>query len=292
MAKPVVIAHRGASGYRPENTLAAFEFGIQQGADGIEFDLVATKDDHLVIRHENALSSTTNISRLPEFAKHQRVGIVEDVKVTDWFSEDFSLDEIKKLRAIERIPDLRPGSAKFDEQFSIPALNEVLNSEFLSHKTMVVEIKRGSHTEKLSLHIGELAAQEILKSKVYEHNVNLIIESFDHEILMGAKKSMEALNLEAKYFFALDDTKLAEVDIVKLSMGLDGLAISMPMLFSSDSWVRAAHGVGLDIWVYTARAEQAQTSIEEYYEHIIQTGVDGIFADQPDLLARVLADRG
>jgi glycerophosphoryl diester phosphodiesterase len=290
--KPKVIAHRGACGYRPENTLEAFELGLAQGADGIEFDLVNTADGVLVIRHENALSETTDIEQHPEFSAFKRDGIVSDRARTDWFSEDMSLQEIKTLRAIERMPDLRPGSAKFDSKFEVPSFEELLGCDFIKDKIVVVEIKPGTHTKVLTQHIGRLTAQNIAKSNVIARPVELVIESFDAEILMDAKAQLEIEGIPAQYFFAIDSTKIVDCDLKQLAADFDGLSIATHMLLSSDTWVKSCHELGLQVWVYTARAEKATTTIEAYYEELIQTGVDGIFADQPDLLRRVLDERG
>ncbi len=287
MAKPLVIGHRGASGYRPENTLEALELAVSQGVDGLEFDLVVTKDQQLAIRHENALSGTTNISSLTEFIGMKRTGVVEGEEIVDWFSEDLNLAQIKQLRAVERLADLRPGSAKFDNQFEIPTFAELLEQRFISGKILVCEIKAGSHLEVLKEPIGELVSQVIKKS---DADVSFIIESFDYEILLGAKQAMLEADLQAGYFLALDYVSLESTDLGILQTQVNGLAISLAMLRSEPGWVTKAHDAGLAIWVYTARAEDAQTSIEAYYEEIIQSGVDGIFADQPDLLRRVLQD--
>lgn len=291
-AVPLVIAHRGASGYRPENTLASFELGIIQGADGVELDVVNTKDSKLIIRHENILSQTTNIQEFELFASFKRAGNLEEELHSDWYSEDLTLQEIKSIRAIERIPDLRPGSSKFDGHFEIPTLAEVLDSEFLSNKILVIEIKSGSHLAVLSEGIGKLTAQAIVASSVITNNVELYIESFDHDLLLQTKEEFQKAGIQAKYFFAIDSTKIVDVDLVELAKVFDGLSIATHMLLSADTWVESCHELGLKVWVYTARAENATTTIEAYYEELIQTGVDGIFADQPDLLRRVLDERG
>ncbi|MGH8501132.1 MAG: glycerophosphodiester phosphodiesterase family protein [Gammaproteobacteria bacterium] len=122
----IVIGHRGASGFRPEHTLSAYAVAIKQGADFIEPDLVATKDGHLIARHENDLTGTTDVSEHPEFADRQTTKMIDGVEVTGWFSEDFTLAEIKTLRARERIPDVRPQNALFDDRFEIPTLEEVI----------------------------------------------------------------------------------------------------------------------------------------------------------------------
>jgi len=289
---PLVIAHRGASGYRPENTLAAFELGINQGADGIEFDVVNTKDSKLVIRHENLLSQTTNIRYLEAFAGLERAGNLGEETHSDWYSEDLTLEEIKSLRAIERVPDLRPGSSKFDGQFEIPTLSEVLDCEFLNNKITVIEIKSGSHLSALNQSIGTLTAQAIHSSSAKSHNIHLYVESFEQDLLLETKEALLKANIEAKYFLALDSTKIADVDLLSLAKEFDGLSIATHMLLSQERWVESCHALGLQVWVYTARAENATTTIEAYYEELIQTGVDAIFADQPDLLRRVLSERG
>jgi glycerophosphoryl diester phosphodiesterase len=289
---PLVFAHRGASGYRPENTLEAFELGIAQGADGIEFDIVSTKDSQLIIRHENVLSQTTNISDVAEFKDLRRDGTVDGVEHSDWFSEDLNLEDVKKLRAIERVPDIRLGSAKFDGEFTIPTLLEVLQSEFLNNKIAVLEFKSGTHLEKFEGSVTEFAAQQVLESKAIERGVKLYVESFDLKLILDAKSVFTKAGIAALYFLAIDSTKMADCDLGFLAENFDGLSIATHMLLSTDTWVDSCHSLGLDVWVYTARAEKATTTIEAYYEELIQTGVDGIFADQPDLLRRVLTERG
>jgi glycerophosphoryl diester phosphodiesterase len=121
---PLVIAHRGASGYRPEHTLEAYALAIQQGADFIEPDLVSSRDGVLVARHENEISSTTDVSAHPEFASRFKTKSIDGHPVKGWFTEDFTLAELKTLRARERLPQLRPTS--FDDRFQIPTFEEVI----------------------------------------------------------------------------------------------------------------------------------------------------------------------
>ena len=122
---PIVIAHRGASGYRPEHTLASYELAIEQGADFIEPDVVSTKDGVLVARHENEIGGTTDVAAHPEFADRRTTKVIDGVALTGWFTEDFTLDELRTLRARERLPEVRPGSAAFDGRFGIPTLQEI-----------------------------------------------------------------------------------------------------------------------------------------------------------------------
>jgi glycerophosphoryl diester phosphodiesterase len=135
-AKPLVIAHRGASGYVPEHTLAAYWLAIEQGADYIEPDLVSTKDGALVARHENAIAilnddgtvreATTDVAERPEFASRMATKVIDGATLTGWFTEDFTLAELKTLRARERLPQLRTANTRFDDMFEVPTLEEVL----------------------------------------------------------------------------------------------------------------------------------------------------------------------
>ncbi len=125
--QPTVTAHRGASALRPEHTLAAYQQGIDDGADIIEPDLVATRDGVLVARHENEISGTTNVSTLAQFAARKTTKTIDGVAVTGWFTEDFTLAELKTLRAKERIPANRPANKAYDGQFEVPTLQEVID---------------------------------------------------------------------------------------------------------------------------------------------------------------------
>jgi glycerophosphoryl diester phosphodiesterase len=124
--KPLLIGHRGACGYVPEHTLVSYFLAIQQGADYAEPDLVMTKDGVLVARHENEIGGTTDVASRKEFARRKTVKTIDGTPVEGWFTEDFTLAELKTLRARERIPDIRPANARFDGQFGIPTFDEVL----------------------------------------------------------------------------------------------------------------------------------------------------------------------
>ncbi len=126
MNKPLLIGHRGASGYLPEHTLPAYALAILQGADYIEPDLVATRDGVLVARHENEIGATTDVATHPEFAARRRVQDIDGVATDGWFTEDFTLAELKTLRARERIPELRPANARYDGKLELPTFDEIL----------------------------------------------------------------------------------------------------------------------------------------------------------------------
>jgi glycerophosphoryl diester phosphodiesterase len=123
---PIVIGHRGASGYRPEHTLASYRLAIRLGADYVEPDLVSTKDGVLVARHENEIGGTTDVADHPEFADRRTTKVIDGQPVTGWFTEDFTLPELKTLRARERLPQVRPDNTRYDGMFEVPTLDEVL----------------------------------------------------------------------------------------------------------------------------------------------------------------------
>ncbi|MFF3290129.1 glycerophosphodiester phosphodiesterase [Streptomyces sp. NPDC003023] len=123
---PTVVAHRGASGYRPEHTIGAYQFALDMGAHVIEQDLVPTKDGHLVCRHENDITGTTDVAARPEFASRRTTKSVDGVSLTGWFTEDFTLAELKTLRAKERIPGTRQENTLYDGRWTVPTFEEVL----------------------------------------------------------------------------------------------------------------------------------------------------------------------
>lgn len=301
MASPLVIGHRGASGYRPENTLEAFELAFAQGADAIETDLVPTRDGRLILRHENALGSTTDVGIHEEFKTRFRKGWADGEKVKDWFSEDFTLAEISKLRAIERVPEYRPGSAKFDGQFLIPTVAELLSAPWAVGKTLVLELKNGDHFEELGLNLPQLLVAELNRVDWRDRQITLVFESFDMHCLLETKRLLPDAG---KYVFLTEAKKLPDdVDglLVDVAKKFDGISVDLQTLFieeilpngpedllqqfgDASDFVARAKAHGLEVYAYTARVEQASNSVEEYYHHIVSTEVDGIFADQPDLL--------
>ena len=125
-ARPLVIAHRGASGLYPEHTLEGYRAAIEMGADFIEPDVVSTADGVLVVRHENEIGGTTDVARHPDFAARRTVKTIDGARVEGWFTEDFTLAELKTLRARERLPHLRPRSAAHDGRYAVPTLDEVI----------------------------------------------------------------------------------------------------------------------------------------------------------------------
>ena len=183
--RPLVIAHRGASGYAPEHTLAAYFIAVQQGADYIEPDLVSTKDGVLIARHENELSETTDVPARTEFAGRKTVKTIDGRRVEGWFSEDFSLAEIKMLRVRERLPHLRPSNTRFDGHFAIPTLDEVLSmlraleSSGRPRIGVYPETKHPSYFRRLGLPLEDSLLRTLEQWGYHDKNAPVFIQSFE-----------------------------------------------------------------------------------------------------------------
>jgi glycerophosphoryl diester phosphodiesterase len=181
----LVIGHRGAAGYRPEHTLASYLLAIRQCADFIEPDLVATKDGVLVARHENEIGSTTDVASHPEFADRRVTKTVDGVPLTGWFTEDFTVAELRTLRARERIAALRPQNAEFDGQFPIPTFQEVLD---LARRYTTCdggpvgiypETKHPSYFRSIGLPLEERLVAALQRNGYIDEDSPVIIQSFE-----------------------------------------------------------------------------------------------------------------
>lgn len=185
LGAPLVIGHRGASGYRPEHTLAAYELAIEMGADFVEPDIVATRDGVLIARHENDVSGTTDVADHPEFANRRITKSIDGVAVRGWFTEDFTLAELKTLRARERIPQLRPQNTVYDNLCSIPTLQEVIDlvkrKEVQQRRRIGIypETKHPSYFDSIGKSLEEPLV-EILRRNGYESfDAPVFIQSFE-----------------------------------------------------------------------------------------------------------------
>ncbi|MET8215498.1 glycerophosphodiester phosphodiesterase [Streptomyces hirsutus] len=183
---PTVIGHRGASGYRPEHTFGAYDLALDLGADIVEAgDLVPTRDGHLVCRHEPEIGGTTDVADRPEFADRERTKLLDGVPVTGWFTEDFTLAELKRLRAVERIPANRPHNTLYDGRWGIPTFEEVLrwqNEQTRKRGKQVwiyPELKHPTYFRKLGLGTEELLARLLRKHGKDKKNSPVIVQSFE-----------------------------------------------------------------------------------------------------------------
>ena len=278
-----VFGHRGASAYRPENTLESFELAFAMGADAIECDLIPTKDGELIIRHDNYLSTTTDVATRPEFAHLQREGIVGWQETRpDWFCEDFTLAELKQLRATERLPEERPGSAKFDGQFELATLDELLNADFTAGKHLILEVKHGAYFASQGFPVSAILARKLRETDWRTRGITLTLESFDFKVLEQMKKVCGDIG---EYVFLVDTWGEPKFD--ECAKIFDGISFNSVLVFDSN-WIEEAKVRGLKVFVWTARAEEAEASTEEYFAKFALCGADAIFTDNPDLLIEVV----
>ena len=299
--KPLVFGHRGASGYRPENTIEAFELAISQGSDGVECDLVPTKDGELIIRHENWLNGTTNVASLSQFEGKQSTGYSDGLTETGWFSEDYNFAELSELRAIERVPDTRPGSAKFDGQFLIPTIDNLLSYSFMDGKTLVIEIKHGMHFMKNGINMADILARKLDDSDWKERKIDVVIETFDEQMLEHLKA---ACGPDKKYVFLTEldrlpkgATRMSREYLESLASRFDGISVDLALALDLDAagnhtidngLIDEAKAAGLSIYGWTLRAEDATASVDEYFGKVAESGLHGLFVDQPDLLRQIV----
>lgn len=325
---PLVIAHRGASGYHPEHTRAAYDSAIAMGADAIEPDLVISKDGVLVIRHENEISGTTDVAERPEFADRLTTKVVDGEELTGWFTEDFTWAELSTLTCKERLPLLRPTNAEQDGQFGILRFVDLLDiaDQAGPDFSLVVEIKHPTYFAGLGYSFEGLILQDLFVAGWRQDDPRLIMESFEKSIIVRLKE----LGIGAQHFYIMDHDHVAFDEVVwarsegvppisnedefsdagldAFSGRLDGLALATSMIFDGTptelehgrALVRKAHDLGLKVFVWTLRAENeflpvhydtqelpgAYGNWSEYFCHVWDLGIDGVFSDQPDLAVR------
>jgi glycerophosphoryl diester phosphodiesterase len=182
---PIIIAHRGASGDRPEHTMSSYRLAIEMGADFIEPDLVVTKDGHLVCRHENEISATTDVASKPEFAARKMVKMIDGERIEGWFTEDFTLAELKTLRCKERLPQLRPANMAFDGQDEVPTFEELLalikGKKAPSGRELGIypETKHPSYFERIGLSFDRPLVAALRNADLDRADAAVYIQSFE-----------------------------------------------------------------------------------------------------------------
>jgi glycerophosphoryl diester phosphodiesterase len=313
---PIVIAHRGASGERPEHTLASYELAIEQGADFIEPDLVLTKDGVLVARHENEISETTDVAGHAEFAARKATKTIDGKAVTGWFTEDFTLAELKTLRAKERIPQLR-GTAH-DGQYEIPTFAEILDllvrvNKGRGHPVGVYpETKHPTYFISIGLpHEAPLLA--ILGKYGYRgRTAPVFIQSFEVANLkaLRAKSDLPLIQLMDGEGGPADDPKqtyaamATPAGLKAVATYADGIGPFKEMIIPRSALgtlgdptalVRDAHAAGLKVHPWTFRRENyflpladkggldpaGHGDLGAEIEAYLKTGIDGLFSDNP-----------
>ncbi|MEH1167218.1 glycerophosphodiester phosphodiesterase [Micromonospora sp. CPCC 205539] len=183
--RPIVIGHRGASGYRPEHTLEAYRLAIRMGADYIEPDLVSTSDGVLVARHENEISGTTDVAARTEFTSRRTTKTIDGIAVTGWFTEDFTLAELQTLRAKERLPQVRVANTAFDGRFEVPTFQEVIDLARTEGRArgrtigVYPETKHPSYFASIGLPLEEPLVRVLRQNKLTHRNAPVFIQSFE-----------------------------------------------------------------------------------------------------------------
>ncbi|WP_155060449.1 glycerophosphodiester phosphodiesterase [Streptomyces blattellae] len=192
---PTIIGHRGASGYRPEHTFGSYELALDMGAHVVEAgDLVPTRDGHIVCRHEPEIGGTTDVADHPEFAGRKTTKVLDGVSVTGWFTEDFTLAELKTLRAIERIPDNRPHNKLYDGRWEIPTFEEVLQWQDEQTRKrgkqvwIYPETKHPTYFRKLGLGLEERVADMLRTYGKDRKNSPVILQSFEPSSIQRLNK--------------------------------------------------------------------------------------------------------
>jgi glycerophosphoryl diester phosphodiesterase len=181
----LVVGHRGASGYRPEHTLASYELAARMGADYIEPDVVSTKDGVLVTRHENEISGTTDVAGHPEFAARRTTKVIDGVPLTGWFTEDFTLAELRTLRAVERLPDVREENMLYNGLYQVPTLDEVLelrtrlSRELKREIGVYIETKHPTYFDEAGLSLEEPLLADLRQAGTDRANSKVFIQSFE-----------------------------------------------------------------------------------------------------------------
>jgi glycerophosphoryl diester phosphodiesterase len=307
----LVIAHRGASGYRPEHTPAAYRLAAELGADYLEPDLVATLDGVLVCRHENEISGTTDVADHPVFADRKITKIVDGTATTGWFVEDFTYAELRTLRARERMPALRAGNTAYDGLETIPTFDEVValarqESQRLGRPIGVLpEIKHPAYFRRVGLPLEELLTERILTLGLRPDEI--MVQSFE-------PTSLRRLSVMTRVpLVQLVDSESAPNDFLRTGDGRTFADLISPAglrevstyaqvlaphknlviprrsdgsLGEPTRLVDQAHRVGLAVQVWTFRAERrflpTDTDFPTELASFTRLGIQGVFADHPD----------
>lgn len=328
--QPILIAHRGASGYRPEHTLASYALAIDMGADYIEPDVVMTKDGVLVARHENALAvadarsgavieATTNVHELPHFASRRATRTIDGKAITGWFSEDFTLAELKTLRSRERIPKERPGNVVHDDQHEVPTLQEVIDLAKAKGAArgraigLYIETKHPSYHASIGLPIEAALVSTLEANGLNDATAPVFIQSFEvanlRELRRIAKvKLVQLLASRGRpWDFALRGDARTYADMAsaagleEIASYADGVGPAKSLVLTPSAtptaFVRDAHAAGLVVHPWTFRAENAFLPAahrrgSKPTEHgdaaaeilaYLHAGIDGFFTDHPDI---------
>ena len=315
---PLLIGHRGAPGYRPEHTASSYRLAFAMGVDAVEPDVVATGDGVLVIRHENEISGTTDVADHPEFADRRTTKHIDGVPLTGWFTEDFTWAELATLRCRERIPELRPGSAGFDDTEPILRLSDLLalvaeaSVEHGREFGIVLEIKHATFFAGIGHDLAVLVERDLRAAGWASGEHPLWIESFEQTVLAelrgrrvqgtyvylleasGAPADLIARDGKAATTYA-DALAPAGLDRLAQAGGeaaVDGISVDKRLLLDPDDpaagaeLVAEAHARGLVVFTWTCRPENAFLD-----RRFRASGGKAAFGDYGEEWARIAATR-
>ncbi|HEV2797387.1 MAG TPA: glycerophosphodiester phosphodiesterase family protein [Nocardioides sp.] len=315
---PAVVAHRGASGHRPEHTLDAYRTAIRMGVDDIELDLVATRDGVLVARHDLELSATTDVAARPAFAHLRRTVVVDGVEQHGWFVQDLTLAELKTLATRERMPGTRPGNTAYDGAEGVPTLTEVLamaGAESVRRGRpvgLLLELKHAAHHDEIGLPLDVPLLRELARQGLDHPWARVALMSFEPAILrrLAGRTRLPIIQLvELAQRGLLTPEGLETVDEYA-----DGIGPHASLVLPRDAWgaigapstvVRDAHRLGLTVHVWTVRGENrflptnlrhgaapdAHGDMAGHVRALLAAGVDAVITDHPEEALAVLRER-
>jgi glycerophosphoryl diester phosphodiesterase len=319
LPRPVVIGHRGAPAYRPEHTAAGFALAIDMGAEIIEPDIVVSRDGALVVRHESELSLSTDVARRPEFAARRTSKLVDGEPCTGWFAEDFTLAELRTLRATERMPELRPLNAAHDGRFGILTLADVVGlararSTAERQIRVLAELKHPGWSTEHGLPMAELVARELHRLGATHASGPVMLQSFEPSVLRDLRAR---LGDDGPQMVQLVDD-LPEGDLMVTPSGLreistyaQAIGPSVERILASVGGRRSplvdeAHRAALTVFCWTLRAEnfflpahlrtgEAPAALGDALglaRELLALGLDGLISDSPDHAVQAVAELG
>ncbi len=300
-ARPLIIGHRGASGHRPEHTVAGYRLAAEMGADFIEPDLVSTKDGVLIARHENEIGGTTDVAA--RFPDRKATKTIDGQSITGWFSEDFTLAEIKTLRAKER---LAFRSHEFDGRFEVPTLDEViglaqqLGRELGRPIGIYPETKHPTYFRGIGLPLEQKLLASLDKAGWNRHDAPVFIQSFESGNLRDLRALTKVRLVQLVDVRAAD--RLTDAGLKAVAAYADGIGPDKQLVIPVNAdrtvgpptdLIARAHAAGLLVHIYTIRIDKEFLSPtyaghpEKEFEAFRALGVDGVFTDFPDVAAKI-----